>query len=170
MDFVFIENKSIRMSVPPLVKSSIILCKFPYHRRSFGSASQPIAEFRRANRPHGRLRCFVVVLEYGVPGAKRKPGIKAGGAFSIRIRLTHQLGAKPKLRRRGGPARGGPLRPCSSRRRRLPILRALSAQISESAPMTALQAYITAFLQGVTELFPVSSLGHAVLLPQLAGW
>ncbi|MGH7110580.1 MAG: undecaprenyl-diphosphate phosphatase [Stellaceae bacterium] len=36
--------------------------------------------------------------------------------------------------------------------------------------MTALQAYITAFLQGVTELFPVSSLGHAVLLPQLAGW
>jgi undecaprenyl-diphosphatase len=36
--------------------------------------------------------------------------------------------------------------------------------------MTALQAYITAFLQGVTELFPVSSLGHAVLLPKLAGW
>ena len=36
--------------------------------------------------------------------------------------------------------------------------------------MTAVQAYITAFLQGVTELFPVSSLGHAVLLPKLAGW
>jgi undecaprenyl-diphosphatase len=36
--------------------------------------------------------------------------------------------------------------------------------------MTALQAIITAILQGVTELFPVSSLGHAVLLPRLLGW
>jgi undecaprenyl-diphosphatase len=36
--------------------------------------------------------------------------------------------------------------------------------------MTAVQAYLTAFLQGITELFPVSSLGHAVLLPKLAGW
>jgi undecaprenyl-diphosphatase len=37
-------------------------------------------------------------------------------------------------------------------------------------PMTAVQAYLTAFLQGITELFPVSSLGHAVLLPRVAGW
>ena len=36
--------------------------------------------------------------------------------------------------------------------------------------MTALQAIITAILQGVTELFPVSSLGHAVILPRLLGW
>jgi len=36
--------------------------------------------------------------------------------------------------------------------------------------MTALQAILTAILQGVTELFPVSSLGHAVILPRLAGW
>src|SRR5579885_1582541 len=36
--------------------------------------------------------------------------------------------------------------------------------------MTALQAIVTAILQGVTELFPVSSLGHAVVLPQLLGW
>ena len=36
--------------------------------------------------------------------------------------------------------------------------------------MTALQAIITAILQGVTELFPVSSLGHAVVLPRLLGW
>ncbi|HXQ52228.1 MAG TPA: undecaprenyl-diphosphate phosphatase [Stellaceae bacterium] len=36
--------------------------------------------------------------------------------------------------------------------------------------MTLLQAIITAILQGVTELFPVSSLGHAVLLPRLVGW
>src|SRR5260370_40680235 len=27
-----------------------------------------------------------------------------------------------------------------------------------------------AVLQGVTELFPISSLGHAVLLPRLLGW
>ena len=36
--------------------------------------------------------------------------------------------------------------------------------------MTALQAIITAILQGITELFPVSSLGHAVILPRLLGW
>ncbi len=36
--------------------------------------------------------------------------------------------------------------------------------------MSALQALILAALQGATELFPVSSLGHAVLLPALAGW
>lgn len=36
--------------------------------------------------------------------------------------------------------------------------------------MTAFQAIFTAILQGVTELFPVSSLGHAVILPALLGW
>jgi undecaprenyl-diphosphatase len=36
--------------------------------------------------------------------------------------------------------------------------------------MTALQALVMAVLQGVTELFPVSSLGHAVVLPKLLGW
>ena len=36
--------------------------------------------------------------------------------------------------------------------------------------MTTLQALIIAILQGVTELFPVSSLGHAVVLPRLLGW
>ena len=36
--------------------------------------------------------------------------------------------------------------------------------------MTAFQALFTAILQGVTELFPVSSLGHAVVLPPLLGW
>ena len=32
------------------------------------------------------------------------------------------------------------------------------------------QAIIIGLLQGVTELFPVSSLGHSVLLPKLLGW
>lgn len=36
--------------------------------------------------------------------------------------------------------------------------------------MTLLQAILTAILQGVTELFPVSSLGHAVIMPHLFGW
>ena len=36
--------------------------------------------------------------------------------------------------------------------------------------MTYLQAIIIGLLQGVTELFPISSLGHSVLLPALFGW
>src|SRR3954451_2195930 len=36
--------------------------------------------------------------------------------------------------------------------------------------MSALQAIIIAILQGATELFPVSSLGHAVVLPALLHW
>jgi undecaprenyl-diphosphatase len=36
--------------------------------------------------------------------------------------------------------------------------------------MSYLQALIIAVLQGATELFPVSSLGHAVILPKLLGW
>ncbi|HEY1507049.1 MAG TPA: undecaprenyl-diphosphate phosphatase [Stellaceae bacterium] len=36
--------------------------------------------------------------------------------------------------------------------------------------MSLLQALFIAIVQGVTELFPVSSLGHAVVLPKLLGW
>ena len=36
--------------------------------------------------------------------------------------------------------------------------------------MTYLQAIIIGLLQGITELFPISSLGHSVLLPSLFGW
>ncbi len=32
------------------------------------------------------------------------------------------------------------------------------------------QAIILGLIQGVTELFPVSSLGHTVVLPELFGW
>jgi undecaprenyl-diphosphatase len=38
------------------------------------------------------------------------------------------------------------------------------------ASLTYLQAIIMGLVQGVTELFPVSSLGHGVLLPGLLGW
>jgi undecaprenyl-diphosphatase len=36
--------------------------------------------------------------------------------------------------------------------------------------LTAVQAIVMAVLQGVTELFPISSLGHAVILPRLLTW
>jgi undecaprenyl-diphosphatase len=36
--------------------------------------------------------------------------------------------------------------------------------------MDTVQAVVIAVIQGATELFPVSSLGHAVILPALLGW
>src|SRR5262245_33168321 len=39
-----------------------------------------------------------------------------------------------------------------------------------AAPLTYGQAVVLGLLQGITELFPVSSLGHSVILPQLLGW
>lgn len=36
--------------------------------------------------------------------------------------------------------------------------------------LTYLQAIVLGALQGVTELFPISSLGHSVILPTLLGW
>ena len=37
-------------------------------------------------------------------------------------------------------------------------------------PISYGQAVLLGLLQGVTELFPISSLGHSVILPRLAGW
>jgi undecaprenyl-diphosphatase len=37
-------------------------------------------------------------------------------------------------------------------------------------PITYFQAVVLGLLQGVSELFPISSLGHAVVLPRLLGW
>ncbi len=37
-------------------------------------------------------------------------------------------------------------------------------------PISFLQAAILGLLQGVSELFPISSLGHSVVLPRLFGW
>jgi undecaprenyl-diphosphatase len=38
------------------------------------------------------------------------------------------------------------------------------------APISYLQGAILGLLQGITELFPISSLGHSVILPSLFGW
>jgi undecaprenyl-diphosphatase len=45
-----------------------------------------------------------------------------------------------------------------------------SATFGQERWMSALQAIVIAILQGATELFPVSSLGHAVVLPALLHW
>src|SRR5438046_6763117 len=37
-------------------------------------------------------------------------------------------------------------------------------------PLSYFQAAMLGLLQGVSELFPVSSLGHSVILPQPVGW
>ena len=42
--------------------------------------------------------------------------------------------------------------------------------ILAAGPLTYLQAIVIGILQGITELFPVSSLGHSVLVPELLGW
>lgn len=36
--------------------------------------------------------------------------------------------------------------------------------------MSTFQVYVIAILQGASELFPVSSLGHAEIVPTLLGW
>ena len=47
---------------------------------------------------------------------------------------------------------------------------ALHPIVATAAPLTYFQAVVLGLLQGVTELFPVSSLGHTVLFPKLFGW
>src|ERR671931_329247 len=37
-------------------------------------------------------------------------------------------------------------------------------------PISYFQAAVLGLLQGVSELFPISSLGHSVVLPRLLGW
>lgn len=44
------------------------------------------------------------------------------------------------------------------------------ASVHIADPITTFQAVVLGLLQGVTELFPISSLGHTVLFPSLFGW
>src|SRR5438034_11573961 len=39
-----------------------------------------------------------------------------------------------------------------------------------AGPISYAQAIVLGLLQGFSELFPISSLGHSVILPQLLGW
>ncbi|MDB5076648.1 MAG: undecaprenyl-diphosphate phosphatase [Chloroflexi bacterium] len=45
-----------------------------------------------------------------------------------------------------------------------------AAQAAGTVKITHVQAVLLALLQGVAELFPVSSLGHTVILPKMLGW
>src|ERR1700736_7017174 len=49
------------------------------------------------------------------------------------------------------------------------ICTARSTRICDVAGLTYVEAVVVGAFQGVTELFPVSSLGHAVLVPALVG-
>src|SRR5271167_4137903 len=42
--------------------------------------------------------------------------------------------------------------------------------IPAASALSYFQAVVLGLLQGVTELFPISSLGHTVLFPTLFGW
>ncbi len=42
--------------------------------------------------------------------------------------------------------------------------------LAAAHPLSFFQAVVIGLVQGVTELFPISSLGHAVLIPSLFGW
>jgi undecaprenyl-diphosphatase len=46
----------------------------------------------------------------------------------------------------------------------------VSLSLATGSPLTYFQAIVLGVLQGVTELFPISSLGHTVLFPTLFGW
>jgi undecaprenyl-diphosphatase len=53
-----------------------------------------------------------------------------------------------------------------------PAVGLLTAAVHATVPshLTWLQAVVVGFVQGITELFPISSLGHSVLVPELFGW
>ena len=42
--------------------------------------------------------------------------------------------------------------------------------LAAAAPISYFQAIVLGLLQGFSELFPISSLGHSVILPSLLGW
>lgn len=46
----------------------------------------------------------------------------------------------------------------------------LGHAVAQQSKITFFQAIVLGVLQGISELFPVSSLGHAVILPALFGW
>ena len=52
----------------------------------------------------------------------------------------------------------------------MPTVAAVTAVHHSTSLITTFQAIVLGVLQGVSELFPVSSLGHTVLFPHLFGW
>jgi undecaprenyl-diphosphatase len=62
------------------------------------------------------------------------------------------------------------VRTCFTHRRGLHRERESLPRVRTDADVTFVQAMLLAVLQGVSELFPISSLGHTVLLPALLRW
>ncbi len=62
------------------------------------------------------------------------------------------------------------MRTCITHARGLHHERETLPRVRTDADVTFVQAMLLAVLQGVSELFPVSSLGHTVLLPALLRW
>ncbi len=62
------------------------------------------------------------------------------------------------------------MRACITHARRFHREREWLPRVRTDADVTFVQAMLLAVLQGVSELFPISSLGHTVLLPALLRW
>lgn len=45
-----------------------------------------------------------------------------------------------------------------------------SQEVNQKHVLSYLQAALVGTLQGISELFPISSLGHSIILPVLLGW
>ncbi len=52
----------------------------------------------------------------------------------------------------------------------MPAFVSVAGMFAAAQSLTYFQAIVIGLIQGVTELFPISSLGHSVLLPSLFGW
>src|SRR6185369_12192389 len=144
---------------------------------------------RRRDRPAGAVVASSVRRTHGVQPDQRVPVGHDPGALD-------RLGPGLDLRRdRGVCARDGAPRAATRRdhpvaRLRLHLGRRIVARDSGGAarrsqghpgplvaawtveraqPVTYVEAIVIGVLQGVTELFPVSSLGHSVLVPALIG-
>src|SRR5579863_7546842 len=50
------------------------------------------------------------------------------------------------------------------------LLSMLATQPSQPPQPSLIQILVLALIQGVTELFPISSLGHTVIVPGLVNW
>jgi undecaprenyl-diphosphatase len=88
----------------------------------------------------------------------------------------HVPGGDCHVRSNGGRSRQhGVLSPGSNTFCTIACARRVSSRAREvtakkSRMLTSLQAALLGLLQGISELFPISSLGHSIILPGLLGW
>src|SRR5581483_2785316 len=147
------------------------------HLRTPVNGGCPFGE--RARVP-GRSVCFARHAERSRPRRPRDSRRDRPGRHRLRLLAAAREIAARVL---PGAHRGLEPPPREARDRRLPgrprLLRVRVVPVGAEAPgggviLGALisypQAIVLGLLQGVSELFPVSSLGHSVILPRLLGW